>query len=305
MNALAPIEDHGVPILDPDARETWDDSKSVPGSHTSLIFAVILKAVTDLFSAGTPEQDRGDAFAFLTAEKGSWADNRDHLCWLVDQNPDVLRARVMDVLEGRREVGNLMRQGSSNLESEHGRAHLAKVRAHEEASREAAKVQAERARERREREAEAQAVLAREAKEKLEEETRIFNQRLKAAEVEAGLRPEHRRQVARAEYLEKDGLPLGHVLRIDEPWEAGTYCTFLETLMPPKSYSMGRAVLAACSAQGFILEHHTRYNLDSLRQASAMLRVDLLFLDGEGYTVQYSSDAASARLRLRPPQRAA
>lgn len=65
---------------------------------------------------------------------------------------------------------------------------------------------------------------------------------------------------------------------------------------------MGRAVAAACSEHGFVLEHHTRYNLDSLRQAASMLNVDLLYLDADGNPVSYSSDAVTARLRLRHPQ---
>lgn len=89
-------------------------------------------------------------------------------------------------------------------------------------------------------------------------------------------------------------------MRIDDPWEPGTYCTFLETLLPSKSNSMGRAVAAACSPHGFVLEHHTRYNLDSLRQAASLLRVDLLYQDADGNPVSYSSDAVTARLRLRP-----
>ena len=81
----------------------------------------------------------------------------------------------------------------------------------------------------------------------------------------------------------------------------GTYCTFLQTLLPSKSNSMGRAVAAACSAHGFVLEHHTRYNLDSLRQAASLMKVDLLYQDADGNPVSYSSDAVTARLRLRPP----
>ena len=293
MNKLVPIEDL-------DARGVWDDEKSVPGSPSSLISAAVLKAVTDLFSANIDESDRADAFAFLTAEKGSWAESRDRLCWLVDMDPDLMRVRILDILEGKHDLGSLTRQGVNNLDAEHGRKYLAQVRAHEAASHAAAKVQAELKRERRERAAEIQAAQDRQAKPELEQERRIFEERLKAAEREAGLHPEHRCRVATAEYLENDGLPLGHVVRIDDPWEPGTYCTFLETLLPSKSNSMGRAVAAACSPHGFVLEHHTRYNLDSLRQAASLLRVDLLYQDADGNPVSYSSDAVTARLRLRP-----
>lgn len=294
MNALATIED-----------EAWDDEQFVPGSHAALVNAVILKAVTDLFSANVPETDRADAFAFLTNDTGSWAESRAHLCWLVDLDPDLMRARIWDILNGNRDVSSLTRRGIPTLDAEHGRKHLAVVRQQEEAAKAAARVQAERARERRERKAVIQEAMDRQAREELEEERRIFEQRLKAAETEAGLRPQQRRKVAKAEYVERDGIPLGHLLRIDDPWEPGTYCTFLGTLLPSKSNSMGRAVAAACSEHGFVLEHHTRYNLDSLRQAASMLNVDLLYLDADGNPVSYSSDAVTARLRLRHPQLAA
>lgn len=294
MNALATIED-----------EAWDDEQFVPGSHAALVNAVILKAVTDLFSANVPETDRADAFAFLTADTGSWGESRAHLCWLVDLDPDLMRARIWDILNGNRDVSSLTRHGIPTLDAEHGRKQLAVVRQQEEAAKAAARVQAERARERREREAVIQEAMDRQAREELEEERRIFEQRLKAAETEAGLRPQQRRKVVKAEYAEREGIPLGHRLRIDNPWEPGTYCTFLGTLLPSKSNSMGRAVAAACSEHGFVLEHHTRYNLDSLRQAASMLNVDLLYLDADGNPVSYSSDAVTARLRLRRPQLAA
>ncbi|MFD3191015.1 hypothetical protein ACFMPD_12165 [Sedimentitalea sp. HM32M-2] len=294
MNALATIED-----------EAWDEEQFVPGTHAALVNAVILKAVTDLFSANVPETDRADAFAFLTSDKGSWAESRAHLCWLVDLDPDLMRARIWDILNGNRDVSSLTRRGIPTLDAEHGRKHLAVVRQQEEAAMAAARVQAERARERREREAVIQEAMDRQAREELEEERRIFEQRLKAAETEAGIRPQQRSKVAKAEYVEREGIPLGHLLRIDDPWEPGTYCTFLGTLLPSKSNSMGRAVAAACSEHGFVLAHHTRYNLDSLRQAASMLNVDLLYLDADGNPVSYSSDAVTARLRLRPPQLAA
>jgi len=243
-----------IPIDDPDGRQTWGGDISVPGSPASLINAVILKAVTDLFSANILENDRADAFAFLTAKNGSWAESRDRLCWLVNIDPDLMRVRIFDILEGKRDLANLQRQGVGNLEAEHGRKYLAEVRQREEASRAAAKVQAERVRARRDDGAAMQAELDRQEKADLDQERRIFEQRLKAAEREAGLHPQHRRRIAKTEYLENDGLPLGQVLRIDDPWEPGTYCTFLQTLLPSKSNSMGRAVAAACSAHGFVLE---------------------------------------------------
>ncbi len=304
MNALATIED-----------EAWDDEQFVPGSHAALVNAVILKAVTDLFSANVPETDRADAFAFLTADTGSWAESRAHLCWLVDLDPDLMRARIWDILNGNRDVSSLTRRGIPTLDAEHGRKHLAVVRQQEEAAMAAARVQAERARERREREAVIQEAMDRQAREELEEERRIFEQRLKAAETEAGLRPQQRRKVAKAEYVERDGIPLGHLLRIDDPWGPGTYCTFLGTLLPSKSNSMGRAVvhlLPPCPNIGNALDGVLRAQaLPSLRQSDPVAcGVDYHRVRRDGHlllgnrVVEQHLDGHEEHLRCAPPARA-
>lgn len=284
MNALVAIDDL-------DAREAWDDEQSMPGSHAALVNAIILKAVADLFSSASDETSRSEAFSFLTARTGPWAAHREHLCWLVDLDPDVLRERMMDILEGRRDLDSFSRRGAGNLTAEPGRQFLAKERAREEAARADAKARAEQDRKRRQHE-----------KAALDEERRVFEEQLNEAEIEAGIRPRCQRAVASTEYLEVDGLPLGHVLRFATSWEASTFCTFLNVLLPDKSSSMGRAIMAACSEQGFILAHQGRYHLAALKQAADLMDVDVLFQDENGNPVSHKSEAATARLRLRPPQ---
>ena len=287
MNALVAIDDL-------DAREDWDDEQSMPGSHAALVNAIILKAVADLFSSASDETSRSEAFTFLTARTGPWATHREHLCWLVDLDPDVLRERILDILEGRRDLDQFHRRGVGNLSAEHGRRFLEQERAREEAARTDAKARAEQDRKRRQHE-----------KAALDEERRMFEQQLKEAEIKAGVRPLHRRAVASTEYLEVDGLPLGHVLRLATTWENSTFCTYLDVLLPDKSSSMGRAIMAACSEQGFILAHQGRYHLAALKQAADLMDVDVLFQDEDGNPVSHQSQAATARLRLRPPQPAA
>ena len=50
-------------------------------------------------------------------------------------DPDALRERILDILEGTRDLGTLSRQGIGNLDAEYGRQHLAQVGQQEEASR--------------------------------------------------------------------------------------------------------------------------------------------------------------------------
>lgn len=280
-----------VAIDNLDAREDWDNEMSMPGSHAALVNAIILKAVADLFSSASDETSRSEAYTFLTARNGPWAAHREHLCWLVDLDPDVLRERVMDILEGRRDLESFNRRGVGNLSAEHGRRFLAQERTREEAAHTDAKARALQDRKRRQLE-----------KAALDEERRMFEEQLKAAEIEAGIRPRHQREVASTKYLEVDGLPLGHILRLDTTWEASTCCTFLNVLLPDKSSSMGRAITAACSEQGFILAHQGRYHIAALKQAADLMDVDVLFQDEDGNPVSFQSEAATARLRLRPPQ---
>jgi len=287
MNAL-------VAIGDLDAREDWDDEQSMPGSHAALVNAIILKAVADLFSSASDKTSRAEAYTFLTARSGPWADWREHYCWLVDLDPDVLRERILDILEGRRDLDQFHRRGVGNLSAEHGRRFLEQERAREEAARTDAKARAEQDRKRRQHE-----------KAALDEERRMFEEQLKEAEIEAGIRPRCQRAVASTEYLAVDGIPLGHVLRLDKTWEASTFCTFLNVLLPDKSSAMGRAITAACSEQGFMLAHHGRFHFDALKQAADFMGVAILLQDEDGNPVLHKSEAATARLRLRPPQPAA
>lgn len=284
MNALVAIDDL-------DLRGKWDDENSVPGSHAAFINAVILRAVTDLFSSSMDRTSRLEAVAFLTASQGAWAESREHLCWLVDLDPDLLRVRILEILDGRRDLEGSYRRGGGNISADHGRRFMAEEKAREQSAHASAKERAAQDQKRRRHE-----------KTALDEERRVFEEQLKAAEIKAGIRPRDRRQVASSEYLEVDGLPLGHVIRLDETWEASTFCTFLNVLLPDKSTAMGRAISAACSVQGFILEHHGRFHFDALRQAAELLGVAILLQDGDGNPVGMQSEAVTARLRLRPPQ---
>lgn len=280
-----------VAIGDLDAREDWDDEQSMPGSHAALVNAIILKAVSDLFSSASDETSRSEARTFLTARSGPWAANLEHLCWLVDLDPDVLRERILDILEGRCDLDQFHRRGIGNLSAEHGRRFMEREREREQTAHAEAKARAEQGRRLRQRE-----------KAALDEERRAFQEQLKAAEIEAGILPRDRRAVTSAEYLEVDGLPLGHVLRLDKTWETSTFCTFLNVLLPDKSSSMGRAITAACSEQGFILAHQGRYHLAALKQAAELMGVAILLQDENGNPVSHRSEAATASLRLRPHQ---
>ena len=284
MNALVAIDDL-------DLRGKWDDENSVPGSHAAFINAVILRAVSDLFSSSTDDASRSEALAFLTAKKGAWAENREHLCWLVDLDPDLLRERILDFLEGRRDLASFHRRGIGNLSAEHGRKFVAQERAREEAARVSAK---ERASQDQKRSLHEDYVLRKQRK--------AFEEQVKEAEMKVGTRPLHRRKVASTEYLEVDDLPLGHILRIGKTWEDSTFCTFLNVLLPDSSTAMGRAVMAACSEQGFVLGHHNRYHHKALKQAADLMGVAVLFQDADGNPVTFPSEAVTARLRLRPLQ---
>ena len=130
----------------------------------------------------------------------------------------------------------------------------------------------------------------------------MFEEQVRQAQIGAGIRPAHRCEVTSTRFLEVDDIPLGHILHIDKAWEDFTFCTFLNVLLPDRSTAMGRAVMAACSVQGFVLEHHNRYQFNALKQAADMMGVVILFQDEDGNPVQFPSEAATARLRLRPPQ---
>lgn len=273
-----------------DVREDWDDDDSMPGSHAAFIRAVIMRAVTDVFSPGTDDTSRSEALAFLTARKGAWAESREHLCWLVDLDPDVLRERIWDILEGRQGLAIAYR-GGGDVNAKYGRQFLAQERARGEAGRTDAMARAAHDRQRRQQE-----------KAALDEERRMFAEQVKEAEISAGIRPQDRRKVVSMEFLEVDGLPLGHVLRIEKMWERSTFCTTLSVLLPHSSSAMARAVAAACSDQGFVLLHHNRYQLNALKQAADMMGVVILYQDEDGNPVMAQSEAVTARLRLLPPQ---
>ncbi|MDB2408072.1 hypothetical protein N9W17_06125 [Jannaschia sp.] len=74
-----------------------------------LARAVLAQAVIDLFSASiacsTPDEAltaRRDALAFLTDPDSVWAESRRTNCMIADQDPDVIRARTIAILNGGR-----------------------------------------------------------------------------------------------------------------------------------------------------------------------------------------------------------
>ena len=94
------------------------------GHHDSIlppesrpVMAILAQAVQDLFGGLgglTPTQrrtERHEALSFLTATSGMWYAQRARYCSLVGIDPDVFRARIVAILDGRREP---------NLPHDHG-----------------------------------------------------------------------------------------------------------------------------------------------------------------------------------------
>lgn len=76
-----------------------------------LAAAVIRQSVLDLFSrslSGAASEDEGAerhrALQFLTASHGDWAKARNEWCGMADVDSDDLRAHIIDVLEGKRDI---------------------------------------------------------------------------------------------------------------------------------------------------------------------------------------------------------
>ncbi len=89
-----------------------------------MIFSILSRAILDLFgSAGATshaeemEKTRSDALTFLTQETGAWARRRKELCEMVGMDSDLVRRRVVRVLEG----------DSSALDTYEGRGDLTHI----------------------------------------------------------------------------------------------------------------------------------------------------------------------------------
>ncbi|MFZ5708828.1 MAG: hypothetical protein ACOY4T_03955 [Pseudomonadota bacterium] len=87
-----------------------------------LCRAIIARVIEDLFGSLGPETNshatvRKQALAWLTASAGSTAWDRDHLCSLAGLDGEVLRRRVIAILEGRLVPGFFSdtRRNSDNL----------------------------------------------------------------------------------------------------------------------------------------------------------------------------------------------
>lgn len=76
--------------------------------EAALVTAIIMQAYRDLFvtiksDANTSlasQTDQDKAIAFLTDNMGRWAQHRNHLCWLIGLDGNVLAERVRRMMQG-------------------------------------------------------------------------------------------------------------------------------------------------------------------------------------------------------------
>ncbi len=73
--------------------------------EVKLGFAIIARAVTDLFIGASNEPSQKDAIRhealrFLTDASGPWAESRRDFCLICNFDPDQVRERMIDILEG-------------------------------------------------------------------------------------------------------------------------------------------------------------------------------------------------------------
>lgn len=76
-----------------------------------LAQAVLRQAIIDLFSKSLSgandnqaDLERRYALRLLTDRTGEWAESRDAWCLMADVDPDKLRERIIEVLDGEREI---------------------------------------------------------------------------------------------------------------------------------------------------------------------------------------------------------
>ena len=74
--------------------------------EVKLGFAIIARAVTDLFIGASNEPSQKDAIRhealrFLTDASGPWAESRRDFCLICNFDPDQVRERMIDILEER------------------------------------------------------------------------------------------------------------------------------------------------------------------------------------------------------------
>lgn len=83
----------------------------------ALVFAILAQSVADLFGvlAANESLHRRDAMAFLTARNGPWALRRREECDCVGIDPDVLRSRVIAILEGKAEINHLPERSRKSI----------------------------------------------------------------------------------------------------------------------------------------------------------------------------------------------
>jgi hypothetical protein len=83
----------------------------------ALVFAILAQAVSDLFGGESANErlHRRDAMAFLTAKNGPWALRRREECDYVGIDPDVLRSRIIAILEGKAEINHLPERSRKSI----------------------------------------------------------------------------------------------------------------------------------------------------------------------------------------------
>lgn len=83
-----------------------NDSRQTP--EVLLVYAILSRAVQDLFGSASINNStvseialaKREALNFLTALRGPWAKQRATFCSLIGLEPDLLRARIIAILEG-------------------------------------------------------------------------------------------------------------------------------------------------------------------------------------------------------------
>lgn len=280
----------------------YDESISTPYAFEALWTAVVSTAIHDLFAPrGPTAQERHEAYLFLTAETGDWAKARLNVCAQTAWDPNVLRSHVVAILEGRRDLhmGDLP---ASKVCVETARAYHRSCIDEEQAKVEAARIEQDRRRRIRDERRAKRAEEERRQAERLAQERAILEERQAQAAAEAARRAAGK-PVARLEFVEVQGVPVGHVVVL-ERWQADEYCSILDKVLPSQSTATGRALALATQEGGMQVRRVSENTIQAVRQAADLVGLEVVLFDEEGDVCRFMSQAKILRLRL-PPRRAA
>lgn len=256
--------------------DTWDEDESVPGAQRALLAEVVVFALHDVFSRKAATwNERVEAYRFLTDDTGPWARSRSDICGNLEIDPDVLRERIMKVLDGDLSP-TIQLAYATPLDLEAGR----------ELHRELLKQKAE---------AEAGRLAARRRREM--DEPADGDALFRRLPVDVG------EPLAWFEFVEVNGLPLGHVLRLD-PWAPGAHCSVLRIEMPEITSRHGQVLRLVTSERGIYVPNMRRESHGVLKEIAAALGLEILYQDKDGNPV-IARAGFWARLRWPPPQPAA